>query len=71
MAERLDRELLAELETLMEEDFSALLDTYLSDSQARFFEVAEAWEAGDLERLRRSVHSLKGASVNIGAAALA
>jgi len=71
MSERLDHELLTELEILMEDDFSALLETYLRDSQARFYEVTEAWEAGDLERLRRSVHSLKGASSNIGAAALA
>lgn len=71
MSERLDHALLAELELLMEEDFGALLETYLQDSQARCFEVTEAWEAGDLERLRRSAHSLKGASSNIGAAALA
>lgn len=71
MSERLDHELLTELEILMEEDFSGLLETYLRDSQARFFDVTEAWEAGDLERLRRSVHSLKGASSNIGAVALA
>lgn len=71
MSERLDHDLLKELEILMEEDFSVLLETYLQDSQARFFDVTEAWEAGDLERLRRSVHSLKGASSNIGAAALA
>lgn len=71
MSERLDHELLTELEMIMEEDFGALLETYLRDSQARFFDVTEAWEAGDLERLRRSVHSLKGASSNIGALALA
>jgi len=34
-------------------------------------EVSEAWEAGDLETLRRSAHSLKGASSNIGAPELA
>ncbi len=71
MVERLDQQLLKELEILMEDDFCALLETYLRDSEGRLFEVAEAWETGDLERLRHNAHSLKGASSNIGAADLA
>lgn len=71
MSERLDQELLRELELLMEEDFSSLLEAYLRDSELRFFEAMEAWEAGDFDRLSRSAHSLKGSSSNIGAAVLA
>lgn len=71
MPERLDQELLRELELLMEEDFSSLLEAYLKDSEQRFFELTEAWEAGDLDRLSHSAHSLKGSSSNIGAAVLA
>lgn len=71
MSERLDRDLLHELEILMEDGFVSLLEAYLRDSETRIFEAFEAWEAGDLERLRRSAHSLKGSSSNIGAQALA
>jgi histidine phosphotransfer protein HptB len=71
MPERLDQELLQELELLMEEDFSSLLAAYLRDSEQRFFELTEAWEAGDFDGLSRNAHSLKGSSSNIGAAVLA
>lgn len=71
MSQRLDRDLLRELEILMEDGFTSLLDAYLRDSETRIFEAYEAWEAGDLDRLRRSAHSLKGSSSNIGAQALA
>lgn len=71
MSDPLDHQLLQELEMLMEGDFCSLLEAYLKDSEQRLFEVAEAWESGDLERLRHNAHSLKGASSNIGAAELA
>lgn len=71
MTDRLDHALLAELRHLMEDDFGTLLEAYLRDSQQRFLELSEAWERRDLETLRRSAHSLKGASGNIGAAGLA
>lgn len=71
MSERLDEALLAELRVLMDDAFADLLEAYLADSERRLFEVSEAWEAGDLETLRRSAHSLKGASSNIGAPELA
>lgn len=71
MPDRLDHALLQELKMLMEDDFGALLEAYLEDSQRQIQDVSDAWEAGDLERLRRGAHSLKGASANIGAAALA
>ena len=71
MAEQLDQALLNELRELMEDEFSQLLDAYLKLSESQYHEANEAWEAGDMERLGRSAHSLKGASSNIGAAQLA
>lgn len=71
MLERLDHGLLGELEILMEEGFPSLLEAYLRDSELRLFEATEGWEQGDYERVRRSAHSLKGSSSNIGAQALA
>jgi len=70
-SERLDSALLEELQALMDDAFGDLLEAYLVDSERRLFEVSEAWEAGDLETLRRGAHSLKGASSNIGAPELA
>ena len=55
----------------MEDEFGTLLQAYLEDSERQLHEVSDAWEAGDLDRLRRSAHSLKGSSSNVGAAALA
>jgi len=71
MSGRLDEAPLEELRALMEDAFADLLEAYLVDSERRLFELAESWEAGDLEALRRSAHSLKGASSNIGAPELA
>lgn len=71
MHERLDQTLLAELEVLMRDDFAALLDAYLQDSEHQLHEASDAWEQGDLERLRQSAHSLKGSSGNVGALVLA
>jgi HPt (histidine-containing phosphotransfer) domain-containing protein len=71
MHERLDRELLEELKLVMEDDFALLLETFLKETEHQLFETTEAWEAGDLVRLRQSAHRLKGASSNIGAGELA
>lgn len=71
MAERLDQAMLAELRALMEDEFPTLLEAYLADSERRLLEASDAWAAGDFDALRRSVHSLKGASSNLGATELA
>ncbi len=55
----------------MEGDFGTLLEAYLKDSEYQLHQVADGWEEGDLERVRRSAHSLKGASSNVGARELA
>jgi HPt (histidine-containing phosphotransfer) domain-containing protein len=71
MNERLDHGLLDELRALLEDDFGTLLKAYLEDSEHQLHEVSDALEEGNLDRLRRSAHSLKGASSNVGAVALA
>ncbi|HEX7036023.1 MAG TPA: Hpt domain-containing protein [Pseudomonadales bacterium] len=71
MAERLDRALLEERRMLMNDGFAALLDAYLDDSERRMGEIGDALESGDLERLRRAAHALKGSAANVGAEALA
>ena len=71
MAERLNKEFLEELKDIMDEEFPLLLQTYLSESERQLQGIDQAWQAGELEDLRRSAHSLKGSSGNIGAEALA
>lgn len=71
MPDRLDRNLLAELESIMEDDFTSLLEAYLVDSSQRFADAVSAWHRGDMDALRRNAHSLKGSSSNVGAVDLA
>ncbi len=62
----LDESLLAELQSILEEDFPALVSTYVQDSAVRVQDMQAALARGDAEALRKSVHSLKGASANLG-----
>ena len=71
MAERLNKEFLEELKDIMDEEFPLLLQTYLRESERQLQGIDQAWQAGELDDLRRSAHSLKGSSGNIGAEALA
>ena len=70
MTRHVDSEVLSELGKLMEDDFGLLLRTYLEESARQLAAASRAWQAGDNEALRRSVHSLKGSSLNIGAVTL-
>lgn len=67
----LDQTLLNELRELMEDDFSVLLDAYLTEAPTQRQAIEDAYAGGDAETLRRCAHSLKGSSSNIGAAGLA
>lgn len=71
MIERLNTELLEELKDIMEEEFPLLLETYLRESQLQYQRIDNAWKQQEMEDLRRSAHSLKGSSGNIGAEQLA
>lgn len=62
----LDEALLEELRDILEEEFPALVSTYVQDSAVRVKDMQDAFVRGDMEALRKSAHSLKGASANLG-----
>lgn len=67
MAERyLDEGLLEELRGILEEEFPALVKTYVQDSAVRVQDMQAAFGRGDADALRKATHSLKGASANLG-----
>lgn len=71
MSEHLDRTVLALLREVMEDEYPALLDIFLSDSEARLHSLRQARNAQDAEALRRAAHSFKGSCANMGALPLA
>lgn len=62
----LDEGLLEELREILDEEFPALVSTYVQDSAVRVLDMQAAFARGDTEALRKSAHSLKGASANLG-----
>lgn len=62
----LDEGLLEELRDILDEEFPVLVSTYVQDSTVRVQDMQAAHARGDTEALRKSVHSLKGASANLG-----
>lgn len=67
----LDESLLAELRDILEDEFAALIATYVQDSGVRLDELRAALAKGDADAVRKSAHSLKGASANVGLVYLA
>jgi HPt (histidine-containing phosphotransfer) domain-containing protein len=55
----------------MEDEFELLVLTYLAETERLLVELSSAASATDHDRVRRTAHSLKSASANIGATALA
>ncbi len=62
----LDEALLEELRGILDEEFPALVNTYIQDSTVRVEDLQQAFAAGDTEAVRKSAHSIKGASANLG-----
>lgn len=62
-----DREMLDNLKTILEDRFELLITTYISDSESRRARLREALERKDFEAIRHEAHGLKGSSRNIGA----
>ena len=56
-----------DLKALLAEDFVALMNTYITDSEQRLLEMATAFHAADNRAGFEAAHSLKGASSNLGA----
>ncbi len=69
-ADPLDKELLSELREIMEDEFPSLIETFLVESEKQYLAVQGAWQAQDLDELRREAHALKGSCGNVGALAL-
>lgn len=67
-ADHVDVEALAELKDIMEDDFDILIDTFVSDSEAKIDSLSAIIAADDAEELRKVAHSLKGSSSNVCAA---
>lgn len=67
----LDEGLLDELRGILEDEFPALVTTYIQDSAIRVQDMKAAFAKGDADALRKSTHSLKGASANLGLELLA
>lgn len=63
----LDRIILGELSSLLENDFPDLIETFLSDAQLRLRELVKTVNSGVAEDIRQSAHSFKGSSSNVGA----
>ncbi|QBF25870.1 Hpt domain-containing protein [Pseudomonas tructae] len=64
----IDREVLSDLQEVMEDGYLQLLETFLKDSEERLSHLHEAKNAGELAL---AAHSFKGSSSNMGAMALA
>ncbi|NIB43202.1 Hpt domain-containing protein [Pseudomaricurvus alkylphenolicus] len=67
MTQSVDTETLAMLKEVMEDDFNNLINTFLDDARQRLPLLREQLAASDYEALRRTAHSLKGSSSNLGA----
>lgn len=63
----LDEEALAELQDVMENEFSILIQTYLNDSKERIAGLKAAMDEGDADAFAKTAHSFKGSCINIGA----
>ena len=60
-----------ELRELLDDEFDSLIQSYLSDSKMRMQHVMTAYDHSDNTQGYEAIHSLKGASANLGASRLA
>lgn len=65
-ASTIDRELLASLRLIMEDEFTALLDAWWQDAGEKMEQLHEAVRNNNHDMLRRTAHSLKGSGSNLG-----
>ncbi|CBL46760.1 Probably signal protein, hpt [gamma proteobacterium HdN1] len=69
--DHVDIDSLNDLKDIMESEYEMLINTYLSDSEARIVDIQAAIDSADADALRKSAHSIKGSSSNVCATALA
>ncbi|MCP5177503.1 MAG: Hpt domain-containing protein [Moraxellaceae bacterium] len=60
MTVHIDNEQLAELKEVLEDEFSVLIDTYLTDAKLRLNLIKNGIATQDYEAVRLAAHSLKG-----------
>ncbi len=66
----LDYEALNTLKDVMEDDFELLIETFIQDSNERLQKLQAIINSANSDLIRRSAHSFKGSSSNIGAMTL-
>ena len=66
----LDHGVLKELYEIMEEDFAAILTSYLANVPRLMHGIESAIEGNDMQALALSAHTLKSSSANVGAVRL-
>jgi histidine phosphotransfer protein HptB len=71
VSQHLDFDALNSLKEIMEDDFSFLVETFLSDSADRITALKSAVESEEVDNVRRSAHSFKGSCSNLGVLKLA
>lgn len=64
--DRIDYQALEELREMLEDEFSDLVDTYLGDTQSKLDSLLTLNPEVDSDDIRKKVHSMKGASINLG-----
>jgi len=69
--QHLDVAIIEELRVVMGDNFSLLVDTFVSDSALRITGIYEAVTAATPESIRRAAHGFKGSASNMGAVRLA
>lgn len=63
---RLNRQMLAELRAVMEDEFNLLLETFFADTEQRLEAIQAGLDEGKAEDFSRACHSLKGSASNLG-----
>lgn len=69
--QHLDYDALNALKDVMENDFGLLIETYLKDSSDRLSALQTLIAGNNADSIRRTAHSFKGSSSNLGALHLA
>lgn len=67
----IDQQVLASLKELMEEEFPALINSYIEDAPKLLTDILSSSKEADREILVRAAHTLKSSSNNLGAIKLA
>lgn len=63
---RIDYQALTELKDMLEDEFSELVETYVRDTSVKLDTLSALHPPQDNDEVRKLVHSLKGASINLG-----